>query len=408
MSLPVVRPASRSVFAGRSSFRVVDADATERFIGANEITRQMVIECPVLAEIVALDATKYLAEYCGMPGLVKGCSTWGNGMLVFSENLKHMTRVCESRVAGNKIKFNHGSEEFKEARPDVWEFCVKMCRVDVITKMRRENVVNYIFVLSRPDETACPVCLEALQGNVVQCSNTHQVCLPCFNLLSGVRGHKKCPTCRSHYKDEELSKIDRMNGLEVKDDPYFVFNLSGGNSFKAYTYNEALFMGMLKNQCQNNLMDNFRQMLMSSLYNYYSNHKDAFSLYDFNFTYHSDSGRMYNPFNDELGQVVCDYINEIDTPEIYNDVAYTDFFLNGYDDIQFYRELEDIEGNVNRIKEYPNDKKNILRREVYFRYKVKQANANGLMEYFKNIFQRIANSSKGHYRIFKNQIVELD
>ena len=403
--LPVVPPASRSVFAGRSSMsglRVVDWTSGDRFIGVNDLTRQQIAECPVLAEIHALDATKYLAEFQGMPGLVKGVNSYGSGMLVFSENLKFYTRVCESRVSGNKIKFNHGSEEFKNERRECWEFCVKRVRIDIITAITRENAVSFPFTLLRPDDPKCPICYDDLSGNVIECDNNHQLCFGCFHLLPGVGGQKKCPCCNTQtYSSERIDKYNAMCGRIIKKEPYFYTSLTAGNSFKEYQYNEALFFGMLKQQAKSHHMDYFRNMLMSSLYNYYIKHPDAFSSYTFNILNQVNGNhRTYNPSTDDLNPVIIDFLNEVHTPEIYHDVAHTDIYMNGYDDIQFFRELEDVEGNIERLKEYPNGSQAILRREIYFRYKVKHSTPNELIEYMKNIFYRIITNRHKNTSIF--------
>lgn len=355
----------------------------------------MIKDCPALAEIRSLDATNYLAEYAGIPGLVKGVS-WGSGMTVFSENLKRFTQVCPSRVNGNKIKFGYGSEEVKEERADCWEFAVKRIRVEVITPIQRQARVDFPFVLSRPDDKTCPVCMDDLSGNVVKCSAGHQTCLKCFNLLPTI-GHgqtiKKCVLCNTPaYTRDEYNRVEQMNGQEVELPAYFKFNLNGGNSFKEFCHNEALFLGMIKYACWTGEMDFFLRMLMSSLYNFYMNHNDRFSTYDFNLMYQAEgNARTFKPSSDDLPPVIEAYLDVVNTPLIYNDVAYTDFYMNGYDEIEFHRDIEAIEGENtwNRLKDYPDTRKRILMREIYFRTKLNRATPSELREYFKNIFYRI-------------------
>jgi len=380
----------------------------------NEITRQQIADCSVLGEIASLDATKYLAEYMGMPGLVKGVSGWGSGMLVFSENLKHFTRVCESRVAGNKIKFNYGSEEIKENRSACWQFCVKKQRIQVITRAHREDTIEYPFELLRPDDKNCPICLDPLAGNVVNCNNKHQTCLKCFNLQSTHHGVKKCVQCNTPtYSRAEYDRVDRMNGSLTREAPYFYLTLNAGNSFKSYMYNEALFLGMLKHQVRYNHMDNFRSMLISSFYNYYLSHNDAFSTYNFNLTHYLNTNRSFKPNTDPLGDAIVSYVDGIYTGNlndhykaIYTDVAHTEIYLHHYDDTEFYRDLETIEGNIERIKEYPNNKKDILKREIYFRIKIRDNTSTSLAEYFKNILYRIINDAHKFTAVFHNVVEE--
>ena len=271
---PLAPPCGRSVFAGRS-LRVVDNCSTDRFIPYNEITKDKIADCPILADIRSLDPTLYLATYSGFPGLVKGCG-YGSGMLVFSENMKYYTRVSDARVAGNKIKFEYGSNEIKENRADCWEFCVKRERVNIIVPIVRNEVVNYEFKLSRPEDKHCPICYEDLSGNVVQCTKGHQTCLKCFNLLPTIGAGqtiKKCVLCNeSGYTIDEYKKVEQMNGAIVEGPAFFSISLDGANSYREFCNNEALFMGMIKNFVDINNLDLFPKMLLSSLYNYYMNH----------------------------------------------------------------------------------------------------------------------------------------
>jgi hypothetical protein len=360
----------------------------------------------MLGNLYALDPVKYLAEYGGMPGLVKG-ATWGMGSLVFSENLKYYTRVCSSRVSGNRIKFNYGSEEIKQERAECWEFAVKRQRIEVITRFRRQDAQQFPFSLTRPDETKCPCCYDDLSGNVVCCNHQHQVCLPCFNLMPVNGGVKKCPLCNTPtYSREEYDRVDRMNGLLVKEDPYFLLTLRGGNSFKDYTYNEALFMGMLKNVSKSCLINVFDIMLISSFYNFYIDHRHAFSSYDFNILNQvNGNNRTFNPFTDGLNAVFLDYIDAIQDfkqfNKIYNDVAHTSIYLHSYEDIQFYRELEAIENNIERIKDYPNGSKEILKREILFRYKISLSTTETLKEKFIDILKLIISKSKNYRNYFE-------
>jgi len=389
--LALVLPASRSVFAGIPTLRVIEYSEDHRFIPLSDLTRDQIKGCSMLGYLHGMDATPYLAEYSGIPGIVKGVQTWGSGMLVFTENLKHFTEVCSARVLGNKIKFGYGSEEIKQERRECWEFCVKRVRIDVITKMKRDNAVEFPLVLSRPEDIHCPVCYDELTANNMECDNKHQVCLPCFKLLPGIGGLKKCPCCNTNtYSTERIDRYNAMIGKEIKQPPYFYLSLRGGNSMKDFQYNEALFMGLIKRQAQNQNFDIFRRMLMSSFYNFYINHSDRFS-YNFNLLNQVDgNNRTYNPSKDDLSEPIIEYINEIDDPKIYNDVKFTDIYLGGYDDVDFHRQLRDIDGGgIERISEYPNQSIALLRREIYFRYKIKHSNANELMEYFRNIFYRV-------------------
>lgn len=402
MALPLCPPCGRTPFAGRR-LRVVEYCEVSRFKAYTDITNQDIKDCPALAEITALDASYYLAEYGGMPGLVKGVS-YGDGMTAYSENLKRFTQVCPSRVAGNKIKFGYGSDEIKEERCDCWEFCVKRIRVEVITPIQRQARVDFPFVLSRPQDTTCPICYDTLEGNVVKCQAGHQVCLKCFNLLpnQGIAPPmlKKCVLCnKPNYTNDEYDRIEQMNGSEIEFPAYIQIGLDGGNSFKQFCHSEALFLGMLKYSCNTGDFDIFRRMLISSLYNFYMNHKERFSKYEFNLMYQTSGNIRTFKQSDDVSPVIEEYINAIYqsylSPEykaIYNDIAYTELYMPGYEERDFNIDLEAIEKDNawNRLKEYPGlDRKRILMREIYFRTKIANSNRNELKEYFKNILYRI-------------------
>ena len=246
--------------------------------------------------------------------------------------------------------------------------------------------------------------MDDLSGNVVKCQAGHQVCLKCFNLLpnQGIAPPvlKKCVLCnKPNYTNDEYDRIELMNGAEIEFPPYIQIGLDGGNSFKQFCHSEALFLGMLKYSCNTGDFDVFRRMLISSLYNFYFNHPERFSKYEFNLMYQTDGNTRTFKQSDDVSPVIEEYINAIYqsyiSPEykaIYNDIAYTDFYMHGYEEIEFNRDIEAIEGDNtwNRLKEYPgHDKKRILMREIYFRTKIRNSNRNEMKEYFKNILYRI-------------------
>lgn len=413
MSSAVLPVASRSLLGSRSGLCVVDANDGRTFKGLNSFTRQHLIDCPQLAELVSLNAHLYIAEFGGEPGLVKGCSGYGFGMTVFSENLKHMTVVCASRVSGNKIKFNYGGCEFKESREDVWQFCVKKNLIDVITVVRKSAVVNYPLEILR-DETKCPCCMDDLSGNVVACANKHQVCLPCFNLLPVSGGVRKCPLCNTPtYTIDELAKVRKMNGEEVRDDPYFYIDInSGRNSFQDFCYNEAYFLHAIKWEAKLDNQDKFATMLLSSFYNFYITHKEAFGTYTFNaLNQINGNDRYLKPTKEDLPLAFDFYFLALTEPieykKIYDDVAHTAIYLHNYHDADFYNQLEDLEGDMNRLKDYPDSRKDILKREVYFRYKIKSLQQYQLKQVVVNILQRILKES-GRFSTIYNQIKKIE
>ena len=351
----------------------------------------------------------YLSEYMGIPGLVKGVSNWGYGMLVFSENMKHMTNVCSSRVVGNKIKFNHGSEEFKEDRANCWEFCVKRERIDIIIKQFRHTPMEYPLNILREGETTCPICYDPLTGQNMFCDNNHQICLTCFDLLPGVGVQKKCPCCNTHtYSRDRMIRYDLMRGQLCKEDPYFYLDLpSFSNSFYDFAFKEAQFLGMIKMMCKAHDLNIFQQMLISALYNFATLHQDAFSLYTFNILDQVDyNNRQMNPFSDDVNPVIDLFLDLVRKSQIWEDVAYTSHHVPNYDVQDFYRDLEYVEGNLERLKDYSSYNQDLLKREIYFRAKVKRSTDEQLIEQMKLIFQTIAKGAVHYPRIFK--IVEQD
>lgn len=390
--------------------RILEFSDTQHFIRIDQLTRQQLLGCRELADLTTLKLELYLAEFCGFPGLVKGVGMFAHGIKVFSSDLKRFTQVCPSRVSGNKIKFGYGSEMILEDRADCYEFAVKRERIQVITRYTESPGEILPFELTRPDETRCPCCFDDLSGNVMDCDNRHQICLPCFNLLSGVGGQKKCPCCNTQtYSTQRIERYNRMMARRIKEKPFFLVDMEGGSSFKQFLYNEALFLGVIKFNIKNaNCLGVFQSMLLSSLYNYYfTREDDAFRSYDFTFLNNKGGNRRgYSPYDDELPEVVCEYINDIDSPTIIEDVSYTAFVMNQYDDTEFHSELRELEGNIERISNYPNQKILTLKREIYFRYRVKHSTPQHFKLMFQDIFKAIIEKSNYQRCVFDNQEIE--
>lgn len=411
MSSRLVAPlCSGSLFSARPGLRIVEHNAPNRFYYFNEFTRQHLIDCPQLAELVALDATQFLAVFGGLPGLIRGVN-WGSGQRVWSENLKHTTTVCSSRVVGGGIKFNHGSNEFKEERENCWEFAVKRLRIQVLTQIIKEDAQTFPIVILR-EETKCPVCDDDLSGcrGVVSCASNHQVCLSCFNLTVRTGGVKKCPICNvPSYSKSEIEKVALMNGREVKKDPYFLLTVSSrASSFKDFTYNEGLFLHAIKFWCCRNYgdVDKFRTLVMSAFFNFYITHKDAFGSYEFSLLNQiAGNYRSLNPFTDELPEAFQAFVEALYEPEkfkaIYQDVAYTDLRLLT-DDTDLFRDLQAIDGNIDRMSQFPNEKKEVLKREVYFRNMIRQNNKDTIKFLIKNTLQHMVNNSSVHGNLYKH------
>jgi len=410
--MEVVPPASRHSFSARDGYaiRLIRLNEDVRFMTQQDITRKMASENKILCEVLALNPAFYLAEYGGVPGFVKGVNVFApSGNLIINADLNSYTRLCESRVDGNKIKFGYGKKQTIENREDCWEFAIKLMSIKIVTEVHRATPVAFPMTLLR-DETKCPVCLDDLSGNVVGCQNNHQVCLPCYNLLAPAScgcNYKRCPVCRDLYTNEEEEKVALMNGIETKEKPYFKLTLKGGNSWKEYVYNEALFFSMIKKyssryKATGHLIDT---MILSSLYNYAMDNDRKFSSRDFNILYQDDdNNRAYSPYREDyfysLPPVMLEYVENMSSKEVYDDVAHTQIYIqdNEYTEIDFNNQLENIYGNqaweINKL--YPGtQKKNILRREVYFRYWVKNKTEQELKDYIKNIFKKIIEDPQG-------------
>jgi hypothetical protein len=391
---------------GDSRIRVIEANSPDEFKALSDLDKADLIACPFLQTLKNIDPTMELARSAGLPGLVKGV-TYGFDMLAFTPDLKYYVQVCSTRVTGNKIKFRHGANEVKFERSQCWEYCVKRQIIEVIIIRTRENPENIPFELLRADDPKCPICLDDLSGNVLNCPNNHQVCFHCFQLLPRQGGVCKCPTCRSNYTIFTYDKFKRMEGIVTERPGHFSFNLSGGNSFKTYAYNEALFLGMLKVCYNSHFMEIEERMLISSFYNWYAIHNDKFSLYDFNMTdYSVEAQRVIKDITNS--EAITTFIEEIHHPDIYKDVVDTHFYLQGYDDNKFYADLEVIDGHINRIKDYPNNSKEQLKKEIFFRTLINKYDRDTLIDKFNKILLKIMNySSNTNNNLLKRRIVEV-
>ena len=407
-ALAVLPPASRTLFSARRGLRVIDADSLDTFRETDEFSRQHLHDNPALAEFVALDVPQYISHYGGLPGFVLGAN-YGDGMTVLSPNFKKLTVVCPSRVAGNQIKFGHGAAEEKYTRGECWEFCVQRVRVKVITEIQKQNPQSFPLVLTR-DDTTCPICMIDLSGAVVACHNKHQICLPCFNLLPKFSGVKKCPLCNTPtYTGQELEKVEKMNGKEVDKDSYYYIDLnSRANSHTDFCYNEALFLHLIKFYAGVGNMEKQRTMLMSSFYNFYMNHKDHFGLYTFAAMYQTNGNdRILKPNGGELPEAFQQYIlalrNRHFYKKIYDDVAHTEIYLHDYDERDFYKQLRELDGNIERVEDYVGHRKPILQREIYFRYYVLKHTNEQIEAEFKDILFRTALNAISFKHLFETE-----
>jgi hypothetical protein len=404
-ALPVVAVCRRNRFAACEPYhqRIVEAhDTTTTFWRLSDVPIAKRRENPILNRLCELPESPYLAMYHGIPGLVLGVSPNANdGVQVFTNDMKHSVELDDSKKKDNKIKFLYGRNEILEARDYCWEFAVKAVKIDVVREVEKTSCVSYPLRLTREDETKCPICFDELTGNVVCCSSAHQTCLSCYNLMAGERGTKRCPTCRSSYNDIELEKIDQMNGAEFEGLPYFRIKASGaGNSHTDFTFAEFLFMGMIKSAIRLNHIDTITTMLMSGFYNYayrqIGGEKDR-SITDCV----SGNDRAFYPFKMLDNDIVNDFIDIIDTPEIYNDIGHTgDFYMNNstYPRREFNNDLDAIVGAENYgviLKRYETDEEEkVLRRIVYFRTRMRRMSKDDIKSIIETFFKHVINKSK--------------
>lgn len=398
MSALVFPPCSapRSAMFGRHNLRVIEADDQSQIMRLSEITREQVKENGMLALIVAEDPLNALATYAGFPVLIRGVAEYGDSSrLVFSPRLEYYARIGSARVAGNNIKFNHGREERTEERSRCWEYGIKREKLELLTEEIRRPAVIPPLVLARPDDTNCPICREELTGANVSCSHKHQTCVDCYRLLNV----KCCPICRSGFPASQTQAIENLIGGLVEKTDAIQSQIDGGNSYKIFRNTEAHFMGILKMVYNSGAFNLFERMVISSYYNFMMNRREPFGNYDIASMIQYDGNNRRIKLGDYLGSGFVEYLEKIDQPIIYNDVAHTEHYSIPWTITEFYEHLEEIDsGSINRIKDYSEPGLIILKREIYFRICVKRIPAEGLQIIFKNIFEKLFIS----LRNFKN------
>ena len=384
-----VRPlASAHSFSRRALPRIVEANEPANVILFSELTLRQLDDCPILTDLKHIDPILYISHFCGVPCLVRGLDAYvKEGTLVFSNDLKHYTRLCSARVSGNRIKFNYGSEEVIQDRVECYQFALKRLQGDSVERftIAPSGVLPPLVLLRDEDECRC--CYNKLTENNVACKEKHQICLDCFKLLH-TANNKKCPFCNvPSYPPEAYEKLDVIQGKRTVTDNFIRINLCGQNSFKEFVNNEAFFLGVLRYVLNTGFLSILEKMVISSFFNWYHKHPDAFNTYDFSMTNQTSGNiRTFREIKDGdyVPSPLEEYITKINTPEIYNDVANTDvYFL--YDDVDFFRDLTALEGNISRLSEYPNDTKRILQREIFFRTKMIENSRKKIIDIFNNV-----------------------
>jgi hypothetical protein len=400
MASPVFPPCSapRSAVFGRFiNPRIIEADDRTQIKRMHEITREQVKENSVLSLLIAEDPLYILAQHGGFPVLVRGVGDYGDSTrIVFSPGLEYFARIGSARVAGNNIKFNHGGEQRTEERGRCWEYAVKREKIEVLTEeIRRPSEIPPL-VLARPGETDCPICRDALTGANVSCSNKHQTCVDCYRLLNP----KICPICRTGFPASQVEIIENIIGGLVERTDSIRSQIDGGNSYKIFKNTEAHFMGVLRYVYNTGHFTLFQRMVISSYYNYILNQKEPFGCYDEASMIQYDGNCRRIKLDDQLASGFLEYLEKIDQPIIYNDVAHTEHYSIPWTITEFYHHLEEIEGgSINRIKDYSEGGLIILKREIYFRTCVNQIPAGELKSIFKGIFEKMFSILKSHKTI---------
>lgn len=354
-----------------------------------DLTHSQINQNSFLATLSAIDPVWFLSHYQGLPCLIKGVDGYGDdAKIVISPHFNYYTRLGNSRVSNNKVKFCYGSEQRVEERQNCYEFGVVRVKVSVVAEVKKEPKASFPLVLTREHNDDCPVCMDKLTGDCVECSNKHQFCLPCYDLIPLKNGVRTCAVCRiGTFSPEELAKIEAMTGKVFSKQEYLATSVDGGNSFKMFRNSEALFLGMVSYICRHANLSPLQKMTLSAFHNFYTTHPDAFSTYDFNImTQYNGNDRRIKSV-DDLGEAWNAFLAVIETPKIYNDVAHTDLYPHSYSDLQYYNDLESITGSLSLLKDFTDGRAIILKRQIYFRAGIKAIPENDRPKFIYDILQ---------------------
>jgi hypothetical protein len=365
-----------------------------------DITPTQIVSNSFLSSLIAQDPAYYLSYFAGEPCLIRGVEGYGDdSKIVISPCLKFFSRLGNARVSQNRIKFCYGGEQRLENRQECYEFGVRRIKIGIITEEQRLPPVSFPLVLTREHNDDCPVCLDKLTGACVECSNKHQICLPCYNLTPLRGGAKACPVCRSGtYSPAELEKVAKMGGEIITSYAYFSSSVDGGNSFKMFRNSEALFLGIIRYAVNHIISTPLERMVLSSFHNFYINHPDAFSTWDFNLmTQYNGNNRRIKSV-DEMGGAFDAYLAVIESPAIYEDVKYSDITPYSYSDSQYYNDLEYITGSLNLLKDYTEGRAVLLKREILFRAGIKRIPENDRPKFIFGILEKMLRGYK-NYRV---------
>jgi hypothetical protein len=403
-------PCSKLPFFQRPSMRVLEHDQDVDFVSFANVPMVARRENDVLNDLLTTQAHWYLALNMGEPGFARGVRDWISTGIVFSPSFKRATTLCSARTQGNKIRFGWGNETESHERSQCWEIATRRHRVVVRELLTTLPPRDFPFSLTRPEHTSCPVCYEDLSGNVVVCTNRHQTCLTCFNMLPLRQGVKVCPMCNEpgKYTENELNKVKEMNGATQKTTWSFHVDEDGGNSFRMYQNNEGLMLGMIRFMSSTFHWEAFTHQMMSAFFNFYTTHLDAFISHNFNLT-SSEGINARNLTTDDVEEypgAFSEFLDVIESAEILEDVEKTSISVYHYHDVDFFRDLRLIYGDLEKIGDYPGEeKKSMLKRRVLYITRVREWGRGGLFKLFKETLVKMAERGKSYDKVFQTEIV---
>lgn len=403
-------PCSKHPFFQRSSMRVVEPTQDVDFMSFANVPMTARRENDVLNDLLAVESCWYFALNMGEPGFVRGVRDWITSGLICSPNFKRATTLCSARIQGNKIRFGWGNEAETHERSQCWEIATRRHQVIVRETLTTLPPKEFPFLLTREGHTSCPVCYEDLSGNVVGCINRHQTCLTCFNMLPLRQGVKVCPLCNEpgKYCEAELNKVKEMNGATQKTTWSFHVDEDGGNSFRMFQNNEAMMLGMIRFMSSTFHWEAFTNQLMSAFFNFYTTHLDGFTSYNFNLTFcRAINCRVLDTDDvEEQGGAFSDFLDVIESAEILQDVEKTSVSVYHYHDIDFYRDLRLIYGDLEKIGDYPGEeKKSMLKRRILFITRVREYGRGGLFRLYMETLRKMAERGKSYNNVFKTETV---
>jgi hypothetical protein len=380
---------------------ILFGDGDSGFISTFELKKttgiDMRYKCKEFKNFLQIDITDGLMYYQAIPGISSngsygnGSSRYDNNALIFSSHFDKCVGYDDGiDRSKTKIRFGRGAKEVTQDLDITHTGIMKLERISLITEY--ENVEPSAFVLTREEDTKCPICIEDLSGSAVSCHNRHQTCRSCVDRLA----HKICPTCRVPYANFQLEPADR-----VMKRTYFKPTIHTGNILNDHIYREAQFVGMINRGCCH--ASNFKErVIITSFLHYYINLPERFTkshtllmeggIFDFS------QLRQYNDFPAGWFKF-ADYIRSPQYPEDAKSLLQIDINNRYYSDAEFKNDIERLygatrafhmeKGHVNKIHE--------LKRFIYLMVNIMSMDADDILTYVKRFLERLTNISVSHF-----------